>query len=68
VSVNYDHYSLPIYCRVLDLAEADHEGTLKELVKLTFEHVSEHVAKEASTVTAMAQRVYPELKIRESIA
>jgi hypothetical protein len=53
---------------VLDLAEANHEGTLKELVKLTFEHVSEHVAKEASTVTAMAQRVYPELKIRESIA
>ncbi|KAJ8597151.1 hypothetical protein M405DRAFT_836649 [Rhizopogon salebrosus TDB-379] len=53
---------------LLDLAEPDHEGTLKELVKLTFEHVSEHVAKEASTVTAMAQRVYPELKIRESIA
>jgi len=48
--------------------EVGHEGTLKELVKLTFEHVSEHVAKEASTVTAMAQRVYPELKIRESIA
>jgi hypothetical protein len=52
----------------LDLAEAGHDGTLIELVKLTFEHVSKHVANEASTVTAMAQRVYPELKIIESIA
>ncbi|KAJ8597136.1 hypothetical protein M405DRAFT_928301 [Rhizopogon salebrosus TDB-379] len=48
--------------------EAGHDGTLIELVKLTFEHVSKHVANEASTVTAMAQRVYPELKIIESIA
>jgi hypothetical protein len=68
VSVNYNHHSLPINGGVLDLAEAGHDGTLIELVKLTFEHVSKHVANEASTVTAMAQRVYPELEIIESIA
>ncbi|CCM01007.1 uncharacterized protein FIBRA_03055 [Fibroporia radiculosa] len=45
-----------------------HKDSLVKLVELTYKHVSEHIPEEASTVTAMAQRVDPKSKVTESIA
>lgn len=47
--------------------EEGFEETLSSLIKLTFDHVHEHVAKEASIVTAIAQRISPRVKIDASI-
>jgi hypothetical protein len=44
------------------------EDTLRDLVGLTFDSVKKHVAAEASVVTAIAQRINPQVKIDASIA
>lgn len=40
---------------VISPVKKGYENTLSDLIKLTFDHVSEHVAKEASIVSAIAQ-------------
>jgi len=47
--------------------KSGYDDTLNELIRLTFDNVREHVAKEASIVTAMAQKVNPGVKIDGSI-
>jgi hypothetical protein len=62
------------YC--LSIADADllwpvrkgFESTVVDLVELTFESVKKHVAAEASIVSAIAQKINPEVKIAGSIA
>jgi hypothetical protein len=44
------------------------EDTLLDLVGLTFDSVNKHVAMAASIVSAIAQRINPEVKIAGSIA
>jgi hypothetical protein len=44
-----------------------YENTLRDLVRLTFDNVREHVTGDASTVTAIAQRVNPGVNIDASI-
>ena len=53
---------------VISPVKKGYENTLSDLIKLTFDRVSEHVAKEASIVSAIAQRVNPGVKIDGSIA
>jgi hypothetical protein len=48
--------------------EEGYEDTLSNLIKLTFDHVREHVAGEASIVSAMAQKVNPGVNIDGCIA
>ncbi|KIJ61888.1 hypothetical protein HYDPIDRAFT_115381 [Hydnomerulius pinastri MD-312] len=45
----------------------EYRGMLSQLITLTRAHVGEHVGGDASTVTAMAQRVDPQDKINETI-
>jgi hypothetical protein len=49
------------------LARAEYKELLAGLIKFTFDHVSEHVATEASVVSAIAQRADPGVKIDASI-
>jgi len=44
-----------------------YENTLRDLIRLTFDNVREHVTGDASTVTAIAQRVNPGVNIDASI-
>ncbi|KIM19792.1 hypothetical protein M408DRAFT_30924 [Serendipita vermifera MAFF 305830] len=44
-----------------------YKNTLADLIQLTFDNVKNHVAKEASVVTAIAQRVNPNVKVDGSI-
>ena len=52
----------------LSLVEEGYEETLSNLIKLTFDHVHEHVTKEASIVSAIAQKVNPGVNIDGCIA
>ena len=49
------------------LAKPGYEKTLSDLIKLTFNNVYEHVAQDASVLSAMAQKVDPNVKITASI-
>lgn len=49
------------------LDQEGYESTLDDLIQITFDNVKEHVAKEASIVTAIAQKVSPSVKIKGSI-
>lgn len=49
------------------LAQKGYEHTLNDLVQLTTNMVHEHVTEEASIVSAMAQRVNPNVKVDASI-
>ncbi|OJA09739.1 hypothetical protein AZE42_09939 [Rhizopogon vesiculosus] len=44
-----------------------HKGVIARLIQITKERVCQHVASEASVMTAIAQRVDPKLKINASI-
>jgi hypothetical protein len=44
------------------------ESTVVDLVELTFDSVKQHVATAASIVSAIAQKINPEVKIAGSIA
>jgi len=47
--------------------EKGYEDALSKLIKLTYDHVREHVAREASIVSAIAQKVDPGVNIDASI-
>lgn len=49
------------------IAKNGYESTLSELVKMTYDNVRDHVAKEASVVSAIAQTANPGVKIDGSI-
>jgi len=63
-------------CSCLNISDADFlwpvkkvfESTVLDLVKLTFDSVNKHVATAASIVSAIAQKINPEVKIAGSIA
>jgi hypothetical protein len=56
------------YTHVLCSVDPGFEDTILDLVELTVNSVNEHVATVASIVTAIAQKVNPEVKIAGSIA
>jgi DNA-binding protein YbaB len=50
------------------LAMEGYEDTLSDLIRVTFNNVYQHMAEEASVVSAIAQKVNPGVKIDGSIA